>query len=62
MMHQVSLMIEMCCGNEEGLYLRLMDSCITHLKAQETSRTCNESKEEDEDDDRRGVSVALSES
>jgi len=30
------------------LYLRLMDSCITQLKAQGPSRTCNESKEEEE--------------
>jgi len=30
-------------------YLRLIDSCITQLKAQGPSRTCNESKEEDED-------------
>ena len=28
-------------------YLRLMDSCITHLKDQGPSRTCNESKEEE---------------
>jgi len=28
-------------------YLRLIDSCITQLKAQGPSRTCNESKEED---------------
>jgi len=26
----------------------LIDSCITQLKAQEPSRTCNESKEEEE--------------
>jgi len=31
---------------EEGSYLRLIDSCITQLKAQGPSRTCNESKEE----------------
>jgi len=29
-----------------GSYLRLIDSCITQLKAQGPSRTCNESKEE----------------
>jgi len=29
-----------------GSYLRPIDSCITQLKAQEPSRTCNESKEE----------------
>ena len=28
--------------------LRLIDSCITQLKAQGPSRTCNESKEEEE--------------
>ena len=28
-------------------YLRLIDSCITQLKAQVPSRTCNESKEEE---------------
>ena len=28
-----------------GSYLRLIDSCITQLKAQGPSRTCNESKE-----------------
>ena len=40
---------EMCCGTEAGSYLRLIDSCITQLKAQGPSRTCNESKEEEED-------------
>jgi len=30
--------------------LRLMDSCITQLKAQGPSRTCNERKEEEEED------------
>ena len=29
-------------------YLRLIDSCITQLKAQGPSRTCNESKEKEE--------------
>jgi len=33
---------------EAGSYLRLIDSCITQLKAQRPSRTCNESKEEEE--------------
>ena len=36
-----------------GSYLRLTDSCITQLKAQGPSKTCNESKEEG----RFGVSV-----
>ena len=40
----------MCCGTEAGSYLRLIDSCITQLKAQGPSRTCNESKEEDLDE------------
>jgi len=39
----------MCSGSEAGSYLRLIDSCITQLKAQEPARTCNESKEEEED-------------
>ena len=33
---------------EAGSYLRLIDSCITQLKAQGPSRTCNESKEDEE--------------
>ena len=33
---------------EAGSYLRLIDSCITQLKAQGPSGTCNESKEEEE--------------
>ena len=32
---------------EAGSYLRLIDSCITQLKAQGPSWTCNESKEEE---------------
>jgi len=39
---------EMCSGSEAGSYLRLVDSCITQLKAQGPSRTCNERKEEEE--------------
>jgi len=31
-------------------YFRLIDSCITQLKAQGPSRTCNESKEEEEEE------------
>ena len=38
---------EMCSGSETVAYLRLIDSCITQLKAQGPSRTCNESKEEE---------------
>ena len=41
---------EMCCGTEAGSYLRLIDSCITQLKAQGPSRTCNERKEEEEEE------------
>ena len=33
---------------EARSYVRLIDSCITQLKAQGPSRTCNESKEEEE--------------
>ena len=33
---------------EAGSYLRLIDFCITQLKAQGPSRTCNESQEEGE--------------
>jgi len=36
------------------LPLRLVDSCITHLKAQGPSRTCNESKKEEEEADGLG--------
>ena len=36
-------------GFEAGSYLRRIDSCITQLKAQGPSRTCNESKEEAEE-------------
>ena len=39
---------EMCSGSEAGSYLRLIDSCISQLKVQGPSRTCNESKEEEE--------------
>ena len=34
----------------DNTYLRLIDSCITQLKAQGPSRTCNESKEEEEEE------------
>ena len=36
-------------GSEAGSYLRLIDACITQLKAQGPSRTCNESNEEEEE-------------
>jgi len=48
---------EMCSGSEAGSYLRRIDSCITQLKAQGPSRTCNESKEEKEEDYLRGIRV-----
>ena len=40
---------EVCRGARAasgGSYLRLINSCITHLKAQGPAGTCNESKEE----------------
>ena len=40
-------MRKMCFSTEAGSYLRLKDSCITQLKAQGPSRTCNESKEKE---------------
>jgi len=43
---------EMCSGSEAGSYLRLTDSGITQIKAQGTSRTCNESKEGEQGPDR----------
>jgi len=46
-------------SSEEGSYLRLIDSCITQLKAQGPSRTCNESKEEEEEDFLRRVRAVL---
>jgi hypothetical protein len=36
-------------GSEAGSYFRLIDSCITQLKAQGPSRTCDESQEEEEE-------------
>ena len=36
-------------GCEAGSYLRRIDSRITELKAEGPSRTCNESKEEEEE-------------
>ena len=41
---------EMCSGSEAGSYLKLIDSCITQIKAHGPSRTCNESKEEEEEE------------
>ena len=50
----------MCCGTEAGSYLRLIDSCITQLKAQGASRTCNESKEEEDEFGGDTISVNIS--
>ena len=36
-------------GNEEGSYLRLIDSYTTQVQAQGPSRTCEESKKEEEE-------------
>ena len=52
-------------GNQADSYLRFIDSCITQLKAQGPSRTCNESKKEEEKFQHRAdvgpvVRVALS--
>jgi len=41
---------EMCSGSEAGSYLRLIDSCITQLKAQGPFTTCTESRAEEEED------------
>ena len=38
------------CVTEAGSVLRLIYSCITQLKAQGPSRTCNESKEQEEEE------------
>ena len=38
-----------CSGSEAGSYLRLIDSCITQIKAQGPSRSCNKSTEEEEE-------------
>jgi len=39
-------------GSEAGSYLRRIDSCITQRKAQGPSRTCTESKDEEEEGER----------
>ena len=49
----------MCCGNEAGSYLRLVDSCITQLKAQGPARACDESKEEEEEEEEQDDSSTL---
>jgi len=42
-----------------GSYLRLIDACITQLKAHGPSRTCNESKEGEGPDIRKSVNQLL---
>ena len=37
----------MCSDSEAGSHVRPIDSCITQLKVQGPSRTCNKSKEEE---------------
>ena len=39
---------------EAGSYSRLVDSCITHLKAQGPSRTIHESRQEGEEEEAGG--------
>ena len=38
----------MCSASEAGSYLRRIDSCIIEVKTQGPSRTCNESKEDEQ--------------
>ena len=47
-------------GRGFRIYLRLIDSCITQLKAQGPSRTCNESEEEEEEEASAFPAAALS--
>ena len=49
---------EMCSSSEASSYLRLVDSCITQLKVQGPSRTCDESEREEEGSRDRGDKVA----
>ena len=51
---------KMCCGTEAGSYLRLIDSCVTQLKAQGPFRTCNENEEEEEEEVQSTVPAAAS--
>ena len=41
--------VQLSISTETGSYFRLIDSCITQLRAQGPSRTCSESKEEAEE-------------
>ena len=47
-------LVQLCSGSEAGSYLRLIDSCITQLKVQGPSGTCNESKEKEEEEEEAG--------
>jgi len=51
---------ELCSGAKAGSYLRLMDSCITQLKSQGPSRTCDESNKEEEEETRSAWVVSQS--
>ena len=48
MLGDMTHVTEICSGFEASSYVKLIDSCITRLKVQGGSRTCNESKEEEE--------------
>ena len=49
----------MCSGTEAGSHLRVIDSCITQLKAQGPSRTCNQSKEEEYEVEGAGLRLTI---
>ena len=48
--------LEVCSGSKAGSYLRLIDSCITRLKAQGPGRTCYDRKGEEEEEEEGTVS------
>ena len=48
-------------GSQVGSHLRLIESCTTQLEAQGPSRTCNESKEDEEDHRRWEPSLGVRE-
>ena len=45
---------EPCSASEAGSYLRLIDSCFTQLQAHGPSKTCEGSKDEEEQSQRTG--------
>ena len=49
----------MCSGSEAVSYVRLIDSCVTDLKAQRPSRTCNASKAEEEEEHPHQLKIGL---